>query len=123
MYANTPDKYAFYSGRFDCYDIILKNREKFNKQKDKFFMENINSLVLTANKSENDDEFSKKRLKNDFENEINHFLTYEDLVNFYKKNYYKKAKKIINQFKEDKILLKKEEVYNLIEISCKNINI
>ena len=103
--ANTPSKYAFYSGRFDCYDLILKKNKnpKESKLKNK-----IDELIYNYNNNE----LKKKNLKE-----------YKDLVELFENNDYNNSKILIEKLKKNDKKLNEEEIYNLIDISCKNRNI
>ena len=119
-FENTSAKYAFYSGRFDCYDLIM---EKTHDKHDFILRQKIESMRLNSK----DDKLLRESLffqdEIEYDNKISNNMDFKDLINFYEKNDYKNAKKLIKQFKDNNEILIKNNIYDLIEFSCKNRNI
>ena len=108
IYGNTPIKYAFYSGRFDIYNLFNEKKKQKIDLKDELEVIKLKSSSgnLLLEEKEEDKELIPINLFN-----------YEELINFFEKN------KIENVTILDKKELNNIEIYNLIEISCKNRNI
>ena len=104
-FSNTPAKYAFYFGRFDCYDLILK---KNKNKKDELLKQKINNIIYDFNNHE----IRKYNWKD-----------YKDLVEIYENNDFNNAKIFILKVKKNKTKFNEDQIYNLIDISCKNRNI
>jgi len=104
-FANTPAKYAFYFGRFDCYDLILKKNKNL---KESALKNKIDEIIYNFNNNE----FKKKSLKE-----------YKDLVELYENNDYNSSKYLIEKLKKNSKKFTDDQIYNLIDISCKNRNI
>ena len=107
-FGNTPARYAFYSGRFDCYDLLIKkNNNKFDinlKRKVEIL------IVESKNELNNGDRQTNNKIEN--------------LINLYEKNNYKKAKTYIYQnFSLMNLNSNQKLIYTLIDLSCKNKNI
>ena len=105
-FGNTPARYAFYSGRFDCYNLLIN---KTNNKFDISLKQKVDSLIM---ESMTDNDMNEIQTNNKIKN----------LIYFYEDNNYKKAKLLINKYKNE-IILKEKEVYTLIDLSCKNRNI
>ena len=102
-FGNTQAKYAFYYGRFDCYDLLVN---KSGNQYDLSLKENIRKLVLNEDKDKNN---------------IAH-NNYQSLKYFFEVNDINNIRLLINQMKKENKKLDTKEIYNLIDISCKNRN-
>ena len=103
-FGNTPASYAFYFGRFDCYKLLInKNGSKF----DLSLKENIRQLVLNEDKKE--DNFK--------------ITNFKSVKYFFEKNDSKNAKLLLYEMKKENIKLNDKEIYDLIDLSCKNRNI
>ena len=79
---NTPARYAFFSGRFDIYDLLTKNK---NNKQDISLKKNVETMIVTSFKIKHKD-YGEKFDKN---------KSYNDLIKFYEKNDIKNAKKIM----------------------------
>ena len=103
-FGNTPASYAFYFGRFDCYKLLINNNgSKF----DLSLKENIRQLVLNEDKKE--DNFK--------------ITNFKSLKYFFEKNDSKNVKLLLCEMKKENIKLNDKEIYDLIDLSCKNRNI
>ena len=113
MYGNTPIKYALYSGRFDIYDFF--NEKKFKQDglnlKGKIDSLKMKSTSGNSKKNKEDEDFTE-------DEEVNYKL----LIKLFEKNNIKDAKILIKNNMEN-ILLNEEQIYDLIEISCRNRNL
>ena len=109
-FGNTPARYAFFSGRFDIYDLLIKNS---NFKQDIYLKNNLENMISNSYKNKNL-EFKLKFDKN---------KSYLDLIKFYEINDIKNCKAVINIFKKEKIDLSDKKIYELIELSCKIRNI
>ena len=105
-FGNTPARYAFYAGRFDCYDLLIN---KFNNKFDINLRQKVEKLIIESMFNDNNYE---KQDDNIFKN----------LVCFYEKNDYKNAKCFLNKY-NNQIKINEEEIYELIDLSCKNKNL
>ena len=89
-FGNTPAKYAFYSGRFDCYDLLM---EKTHDKHDFILRQKIESMILNSK----DDKLLRQSLffqdEIQYDNKISNNMDFKDLINFYEKNDYKKMLK------------------------------
>jgi len=103
--ANTPAKHAFYFGRFDCYDLIIKNNKNI---KESSLKNKIDEIIY----NNNDNELKKKSLKE-----------YKDLEELYKNNDFNSSKILIEKLIKNSKKFSDKQIYNLIAISCKNRNI
>ena len=112
IYGNTPIKYALYSGRFEIYNFF---NEKIIKQEDLNLKNKIDSLKLKSISGD-------CKLIEDEELIENYQNIYEELINFFEKNKIENVNSLLkNNFQN--IKLNEEQIYNLIEISCKNRNL
>ena len=107
---NTPAKYAFFSGRFDIYDELLKSS---NLKKEISLIKDIENMVSN----------SYKNRYYQFDEKHNNYNLFDKLIKSYENNDMINSKNIINRFKENNAKLSEEQIYQLIELSCKNRNI
>ena len=111
-FRNNAAKYAFYSGRFDCFNLILN----YNKNKKDIFLKNkILELISQSNEK-----------KDDINNiNINNYMNFKNLKILFENNDEKKIKIILEKMKKIKIKLPDEEIYELIDLTCRvrNINL
>ena len=104
-FGNTQARYAFYNGRFDCYDLLLnKNGNKF----DLSLKENIIKLFSNENRKE------KGCPKN---------INYQNLKKIIEENDIKNLESFFDKMKKENIKFNDKDIYSLIELSCKIRNI
>ena len=120
-YGNTPARYAFYSGRFDCYDLLIKDN---NFKHDLSLQKKIDSMKIHS--KDNQDLISK--MFNDYyeyekKYKLNDLINFKNLELCFENCDYKNAQKLIAKLKNNKIELNSHETYKLIELSCKIRNI
>ena len=109
-FGNTSARYAFYSGRFDCFYLLIN---KFNNKFDFNLKKSIENLILesiTDNKINNNSIIPKKD-------------KLENLIYFFRNNDYENGRIFLNENKEQIKIKNEEEIYILIDLSCKNINL
>ena len=108
-----PSIYAFFSGRLDCYDLLMYDG---NNKISLSLKKKLNSMIIHSSDNENNK-------NNENKNKINTLLSFNDLIKCYENNDYEGAKYVIMQLKKNNIQLKDDEIYELIELSCKIRNI
>ena len=107
-FGNTQARYAFYFGRFDCYNLLLNGKgNKF----DLSLKENLNKLISYIDDNMNENMPNKNN------------LSFEFFKSLFEKNNYKNIKSIIDEMKKANKKLNDKDIYCLIDIACKNRNI
>ena len=108
-FGNTQAKYAFFSGRFDCYDLLIK---KTNNKHDLLLKKNVMNMILNSN---NDLKISYNFSIETYNNNEN----FNNLFILFEQNDCKNALSLIKLFKKNNIKLDDNKIYKLIEFSCK----
>ena len=107
-FGNTQAKYAFFSGRFDCYDLLVK---KSKNKHDLLLKKNVMKMILN----------SEEKISYDFSYDDKNY--FKQMLNFFEKNDCKNAFSLMKIIKRKNIILNNNEIYELIEFSCKINNI
>ena len=97
--------------------------EKTHDKHDLILRQKIESMILNSK----DDKLLRQSLffqdEIQYDNKIRNNMDFKYLIHFYEKNDYKNAKKLIKSFKDNNEILINNNIYDLIEFSCKNRNI
>ena len=101
-FGNTQAKYAFFSGRFDCFDLLV---EKSKNKHDLFLKQNVLNIILNSENANYDFSYEK--------------INFEFLLFLFEKNDCKNAFALMKILKKKNVFLTENEIYELIEFSCK----